>query len=458
MIISRDHDAIIAQCTPRGSGAIALLRISGTHARKIATLLSKLPGNVALEHVPTHTVHYGHVIDEHKTAIDQVLFLVMDGPKSFTGDDTIEITCHNNPFLIEAITERALKCGARMAEPGEFTRRAFLNKKIDLLQAEAINELIHASNHLALKQSLSQLNGSFSQWITQLEKKLVTCFAYCEASFEFLDEEMEFGSVIKEQLLEISASIDRIKKAFDQQHHVRQGLRVALIGSVNAGKSSLFNALLKEQRAIVAPIAGTTRDSIESSRTLHGSIVTFIDTAGLRQTNDSIEQEGIKRSQIEAQKADIILLILDSSREITQQEKYVYDELRKHYPGKIILVESKTDMPRVNSQIYNAAAVLVSDKNSETIAALEIEIGKKINELFSRVDSPFLLNQRHYRILLKIEEYILNLLQMLEKPEIAYELVSAQLKDTLEILTELSGKTISEQAMDAVFREFCVGK
>jgi tRNA modification GTPase len=455
MIVSKNHDAIIAQCTPRGSGAIALLRICGEHARDVASQLSKLPNGATLKTVASHSVHYGSVIDEHGNPLDQVLFLIMDGPRTFTGDDTIEITCHNNPFLIEKIIQRTLLCGARIAEPGEFTRRAFLNGKIDLLQAEAINELIHASNHLVLKQSLSQLNGSFSQWMAQLEKKLVTCLAYCEASFEFLDEEMEFGDFIKEQLTEIFSSIARVKKTYENQHHVRQGARVALIGSVNAGKSSLFNALIKQERAIVADIAGTTRDSIESSSTLNGSFVTFIDTAGLRQTNDSIEQEGIRRSEIEAQKADIILLITDSSREINAQEKHIYQKLREQHASKIIEVESKTDLKSF-THTTNAAQVCAQD--AKTIAQLEIVIGKKIDEIFSRIDSPFLLNQRHFRILVNIEKNILQMLEMLEKATIAYELLSANLKGTLEILTELSGKTISEQAMDAVFREFCIGK
>lgn len=458
-MIETEHASIIAQCTPSGSGAIALLRISGADALMIADRMSQLPDNKQLLACSSHTVQYGWVIDENGTKIDQVLFLVMHAPKTFTGENTVEITCHNNPFLIETIINRALICGARVAQPGEFTRRAFLNGKIDLLQAEAINELIHATNQLSLKQSLEQLNGTFSHWIATLEKKLITCLAYSEASFEFLDEEMEFAPFINEELAHILESIARIKLTFDQQQQLRQGVRIALIGCVNAGKSSLFNQLLGHARAIVAPIAGTTRDSIESTISLNGTQVTLIDTAGLRSTNDTIEQEGIIRSHQEAHKADIILLLIDASRELSLLEKHTYQELLEKHASKIIIVQSKIDLPNLHTDFAHSLQIVqVTEKQSQTITLLKSVIEHKINSLFTQIDSPFLLNQRHFRVLLKSEQYIKEIMPLIQSEIVPYELVSARLQSILEMLTELTGKTISEAAMDAVFREFCVGK
>ena len=254
MILSHDDETIIAQCTPKGSGAIALLRISGIAAFELATKISKLPSGALLCALPSHTIHFGYVVDAAGNHIDQVMFLLMRGPKTFTGQDTVEITAHNNPFIVQDIIAQAIAHGARMAQEGEFTKRAVLNNKIDLIQAEAINELIHANTHMALKKSLAQLEGSFSHWITAIEKELIKALAYSESSFEFIDEEMSFGNDIKKMLGHTLATIASIKKTFDQQQHIRQGVRIAIIGSVNAGKSSLFNTLLNKERAIVTSI------------------------------------------------------------------------------------------------------------------------------------------------------------------------------------------------------------
>jgi tRNA modification GTPase len=457
MFFSRDEESIVAQCTPRGSGALALLRISGSNALIVADAMSRLPDDKHLDQVPTHTIHYGWVVDEYRNPIDQVLFLVMKAPKTFTGQDTVEITCHNNPFLIESILQRAVTCGARLAGNGEFTRRSFLQGKIDLLQAEAVNDLIHASNQMTLKQSMAQIQGSFSQWIEHIEKNLITCLALSEASFEFIDEEMEFGVQIGERLTTLLNEIVRIKEMFDQQKHIRQGVRIALIGSVNAGKSSLFNALLGQSRAIVSDVAGTTRDVIEAGLYKESGYWTLIDTAGLRQTHDVIEQEGIKRSFLEAQKSDIILLVVDSSRDMTEQEETIYKQIYTDFFSKIIIIRTKTDMPQSVLPEFCNSGIEISVHDAQSSHNLERELVKKIKALFYSAESPFLLNQRHYTVLLKLEQKLRDIKEMIEPP-VQYELVSYHLKDSLENLTELSGKTISEQGMDAVFREFCVGK
>ena len=450
---------IIAQCTPTGTGAIALLRISGKTALNVADAISVLPHKKTLSAQPTHTIQYGHVVDADGNTIDQVLFLIMHAPHTFTGENTVEITCHNNPFIIQNILYAAIAAGARMAQEGEFSRQAVENNKIDILQAEAINDLIHANTQLALKQSLSQLAGSFTQWITNLEKQLIKALALSDASFEFLDEEnLQFNNQIAEIIEHIIATTHSLKDTFNQQQHIRNGIRIAIIGSVNAGKSSLFNALLNKERAIVTNIAGTTRDAIEAGLYKNGNYWTLIDTAGLRTTNDIIEQMGITRSQEQAHLADIILLVFDGSHKLSSQEKDVYQELLDIYGDKIIIVVNKIDLSQQhNSIITDKQRYTVSTRNKTNIGELENAIQNKIATLFKSIGSPFLLNQRHFNALLALEKNLLIIQKMLT-PNTSYELVSYHLNDALTNLSELTGKTISEAGMDAVFREFCVGK
>lgn len=455
---SQLYAPIIAQCTPQGSGAIALLRLSGENAFTVADTISKLTGTKTLSTQPTHTIHYGWVVDANGNHIDQVLFLLMRAPHTFTGDDTVEITCHNNPFIIQNILQCAITAGARLAQEGEFSRRAVENNKIDILQAEAINELIHANTQLALKQSLSQLEGSFTQWITLLEKQLVKALALSEASFEFIDEEnMEFNLQIKEIIDEVLATSNKLKNTFSQQQQIRQGIRIAIIGSVNAGKSSLFNKLLQQNRAIVTNIAGTTRDAIEAGLYKNDNYWTLIDTAGLRTTDDIIEQMGITRSHEEAHKADIILLVFDGSHKLTDAESTVYQDLLNLYAHKIIIINNKTDLPQQPNPLIKDKAVIAAAHNDNSNTQIESAIQNKINSLFASIESPFLLNQRHYNALLSLENKLQLIVNMVTtNPH--YELISYHLNDALATLSELTGKTISEAGMDAVFREFCVGK
>lgn len=468
-MLGHDDQTIIAQCTPKGSGAVALLRMSGQDTIKIADKISKLASGKKLSDFPSHTIQYGWIVDEQNNHIDQVLFLIMHAPKTFTGQNTIEVTCHNNPFIIEQIIERAITAGARISKNGEFTKRALLNDKIDLIQAEAVNELIHANTAYALKQSLAQVEGSFSKWISTIEKDLVKALAFAQASFEFIDEEdLEFGTHIKTIIQNTLATTDSLKKTFDQQQQIRQGIRIAIIGSVNAGKSSLFNTLLNKDRAIVTNIAGTTRDSIEAGLYNNGNYWTLIDTAGLRQSNDVIEQIGIKRSFEEAQQADIILLVLDQSRTSSDQEYNVYNQLIKKYINKIILIRNKSDLPYTNYKNQHIAekinkplpiknSITISIKTKENIYLVEHAIQNKIDALFQNIDSPFLLNQRQFNLLLNLEQKLREILPKLNN-DIQYELLSYHLNDALTHLSELTGKSISKACMDAVFRNFCVGK
>ncbi|CDK30673.1 tRNA uridine-5-carboxymethylaminomethyl(34) synthesis GTPase MnmE [Candidatus Babela massiliensis] len=459
-MLTRDQETIIAQCTPNGKGAIALVRLCGSNVREVVSKISYLPNN-NIENLSSGTVNFGFVIDDQNNKIDQVMFIIMDGPKTFTGQNTIEITCHNNPFIIQKIISQAVKHGARLAQEGEFTKRAFLNDKIDLIQAEAINELIHANTQLALKKSLSQLQGSFSNWIYKLEKELIRTLAWSQATFEFLDEEVNFNQQIKDHLLKLVKDIKILKKTFDEQQQIRQGIRIALIGSVNAGKSSIFNNLLNQKRAIVTNIAGTTRDAIESGIYLNGNYCTLIDTAGLRQTDDIIEQEGIKKSFEEAAKADIILLIFDQSREINQEEEKVYKELLNQYSKKIILIANKIDLENKTSlnRIFDVhKPIKISSNTKENFNTLEQNIELKILELFSSIESPFLLNKRHFNNLINIENQINTVIEMFNNDMVHHELVAYHLNNIIETISDLTGKTVSEAGLDMVFKEFCVGK
>ncbi len=462
ILSSSDEQTIIAQCTPRASGAIALIRMSGADAVAIADAITTLASGKKLAELPSHTIHYGTIsAPDTSTIIDTALIMLMRAPRTFTGQDTVEISCHNNQHIIQQIITLAILAGARMAQEGEFTKRAVLNGKIDLVQAEAINELIHAQTQMALKQSLAQLRGSFSSWLADIEKELLKALAFCQASFEFIDEEMEFGSQIGTMIHRVISSIAAIKKTFSQQQQIRQGVRIALIGSVNAGKSSLFNALLNQQRAIVTPIPGTTRDSIEAGLYKNGNSWTLVDTAGLRQTEDAIEQEGIARSFEEAHKADIILLVEDATGTLTAEEKIVYAQLQEKYSGKIIMVLTKCEENPIHAEEDSRSPsppIPTSSKTRKNIDALEQAIEEKITALFAQMASPFLLNQRQYQLLLALETKLATIKIMLAHKTIAYELLAVHLNDAIAQLAELSGKEVSEASMDMVFREFCVGK
>lgn len=456
----RENQTIVAHCTPVGSGAVALLRMCGDDVLSILTPICTLVSKKSIADVASHTIHYGTVHDVNGHIIDHVLFLVMHGPKTFTGQNTVEITAHNNVFIIEALIARIIEAGARLAHNGEFTQRAVLNDKIDLLQAEAIHELIHANTQQALKKSLAQLEGSFSAQIENIEKDLIAAIALAQASFEFLDEEtIEFGAQITTIVQSTCAYIDDLKRNFNQQQHIRQGVRIAIIGSINAGKSSLFNALVGTNRAIVSPMAGTTRDAIEAGLYTLGNYWTLVDTAGLRQTEDTIEQEGIRRSLEQAQLADVIILVCDSSRRLSTEEQRVHQQLLDRYEHKIILVLNKVDLPiKINLSQWNHEAIRVSAATGHGLQALEVALRTKIDHLLHKAEAPFLLNKRQYHLLLELEKRLIETISILKKEKTPFELVAYHLTEAISDTAQLTGKSISETAMDAVFKEFCVGK
>ncbi len=470
-LLTDDLETIVAQCTPRGSGAIALIRISGQQALSVANSIAKLSSGKSLESRDSHTIHHGSIIDPDNPheIIDEVLFFLMKGPRTFTGQDTVEISCHNNQFIIENIISCAIKYGARTAQPGEFTKRSFLNNKIDLLQAEAINDILGAQTELALKKSLAQLQGSLSSFMHHLEAELFKLLSLIESSFEFLEEEqrdLEFEKIIHDKTDEVLSELKVIKANFNNQQHIKQGIRIALIGSVNAGKSTLFNALVKQERAIVADIEGTTRDSIEYSLYRDGNFWLIVDTAGLRKTGDIIEQQGIEKSFEQAALADIILLVIDSTKTLNSQEHETYDKIMTSYNDKIITVLTKQDL--CNEETMNTALkeltdnahnspLYVSAKNKAGIESLEQTIDAKIQSLFAEFKSPYLLNQRQYNLVCKIDEQLQTIASRFGN-HVDYELVAYHIREMLEKISELTGKNITEGMLDTIFKTFCVGK
>jgi tRNA modification GTPase len=304
------------------------------------------------------------------------------------------------------------------------------------------------------------MQGSFSNWLNQIEQQLIKCLVLTEASFEFIDDEIEFAPQILSIIEEITNQIQTNKKVFNKQQQIKEGIKIAIIGSVNAGKSSLFNALLKRNRAIVSDIAGTTRDSIEAGIYTNNHYMTIIDTAGLRQTSDVIEQEGIKRSMEEAQKADIILLVIDGSRNLTTPELEAYNQIISSFRSKIMLIINKVDIEKNNKTLshFNDLQIIeISTKTNKNIDFLEKQIEEKINQLLESSDSPFLLNKRQFNLLSDLENKLIEIKQMLQG-KVEYELLSIHINEALQAISELTGKSIAEKGMDAIFKEFCVGK
>ncbi|MFH1253909.1 MAG: tRNA uridine-5-carboxymethylaminomethyl(34) synthesis GTPase MnmE [bacterium] len=480
--IAGEQQTIVALCTPQGSGALALIRLCGCNVFDIIESISKLACGKNVSQVDSHTIQFGFVIDPESSnpentdsigysKIDDVLFFLMRAPRTFTGQDTIEISCHNNPFIIEKIIQLACRYGARMARPGEFSRRAVLNEKLNLVQAEAINDLINAQNELALKKSMEQLHGTLSNFLLGLQADFVKLLGLVEACFEFIEEEqrdIDLNQSIKTHSLQILKKLNEVKVNFSQQKQIREGVKIALLGLVNTGKSTLFNALINQERAIVSQIEGTTRDTIESSIYNNGIFLTFIDTAGLRQTGDAIEIQGIERSLSQAQSADLILLVFDATQNLNLDQKIRYKEIIDLYLEKVIFVVNKIDQsdfekadaPASELRIFlkdYSNVIAVSAKERSGMSALFQAVKDKIKEIFLMQQSSFLLNQRQARLIaeieLKFDSVVKNQLNSLE-----YELIAYKLKEILELMFELTGRNINEHVLDSVFNEFCVGK
>lgn len=453
-------DTIAAIATPLGEGGLAVIRISGAQTFAIADKIFLPVGKKSLNpsDATSHTIHFGKIVRAEKI-VDEVLLAVLRAPRTFTREDTVEISCHGGILPAKLVLDILLENGARLAEPGEFTKRAFLNGRIDLAQAEAVADLIHSRTELALAAANEQLAGKLSQRINELRDDLMKTLAHVEAHIDFPDEDISPDT--KEQLfkrLEYGiAFMDELLRTANEGQILRRGIRAAIIGRPNAGKSSLLNQLLGHNRAIVSPIPGTTRDTIEETANIRGLPVVFIDTAGLREARDEIEVEGIRRSRESLAKAELILHILDASETFTPaDENYLAEFAGK----KRILVRNKTDLlGKLNlPEKFSAPVADVCCLSGQGIEALKDAIKNLI--WAGKIEAGMLqvmINSRHQEALSRARTATLTTIDALRADE-SLELVALDLRIAVNAVGEIVGKTTTEDLLDSIFSQFCIGK
>lgn len=438
------EETIAALATPVGEGGIAVIRISGKGAIAVAdAVFSK---NVCA--LKTHTVHFGYVIDGDKR-IDEALLIVMRAPRSYTGEDTVEIQCHGGRIAAQLVLDAVLKNGARPALAGEFTFRAYMNGKMDLTQAEAVQELIGAKSEEGYILAQNHLEGGLSFEIQTFQKELTKIAAILEAWVDFPEEGLEFAT--KEEILgDLNALLQKMRAllaTFNEGQRLSSGISLALVGPPNAGKSSLMNALLRKERAIVTPIAGTTRDLVREEFMLEGMLFHLTDTAGIRETEESIEKEGIRRAEETMQKSDLVLLIQD----VTKEAEYFALN-----PEKTILVWNKCDLKHTE-QTSQLASVKISAKTGEGLAELKKEVMKKVIQRQLSPKDVILTNKRHYVALSAAIGNLENLVHGLTE-DLSAEFLNLDAREALKALGEIIGTNVEEDILNTIFSTFCVGK
>jgi tRNA modification GTPase len=462
-------DTITAIATPLGEGGLAVVRISGAQALAVADKSFQPIGKSSLKPsaAPTHTIQFGKIVHDGKT-IDEVLLAVMRAPRTFTREDTVEITCHGGILPAKLVLDAILENGARLAEPGEFTRRAFLNGRLDLAQAEAVADLIHSRTELALAAANEQLAGKLSQRINELRDEMMKTLAHVEAHIDFPDEDIapETRAQLIKRLENGIAFMDELLRTANEGQILRRGIRAAIVGRPNAGKSSLLNQLLGHDRAIVSPIPGTTRDTIEETANIRGLPVVFIDTAGLREARDEIEVEGIRRSRESLAKAEFILHVLDASEPLTGADE-IY--LAEFAAKKRILVRNKTDLPvklelppefhvTRHSSLVTSSIVDVCCLNGQGIEALKDAIKNLVWS--GKIEAGMLqvmINSRHQEALGRARAAALQTIDALRADK-SLELVALDLRIAVNAVGEIVGKTATEDLLDSIFSQFCIGK
>lgn len=455
-------DTIAAVATAMTASGIGIIRMSGPDSRKIAGKVYRSKGGKKrIEEVSSHTINYGFICDGEET-IDEVLVMVMDGPRSYTGEDTVEIDCHGGVLAMKRVLETVVKYGARPAEPGEFTKRAFLNGRMDLSQAEAVIDVINAKNEYALKSSLGQLKGNIQKAIQEIRERIIFQIAYIESALddpehvsidgygETLGKEVE---LLKERLLQLLQTVREGKL-------MKEGIKTVILGKPNAGKSSLLNILVGEERAIVTDIAGTTRDILEESIVLHGISLRMIDTAGIRSTEDVVEKIGVKKAIEYAKDADLILYVVDSSVPLDENDREILELLQDK---RAIVILNKADLePVVTEDILRKktkhAVVSISAKEEEGIDLLE----QQMKDMFfdgelSFNDEIYITNVRHKAALEEAKrslELVENSIQM-QMPE---DFFSIDLMNAYEALGSIIGESVGEDLVNEIFSKFCTGK
>ena len=485
-------DTIAAIATPLGEGALAVIRLSGPQALSVADKSFVPVGRHSLKPsaAPTHTIHYGKIVRQGRT-VDEVLLSVMRAPRTFTREDAVEVTCHGGILAAKLVLDALLENGARLAEPGEFTKRAFLNGRLDLAQAEAVADLIRARTELSLAAANEQLAGKLSQRIDQLRDEMMKTLAHIEAHIDFPDEDISADT--RDQLLARFERgvgfMDELLRTASEGQILRRGIRTAIIGRPNAGKSSLLNQVLGHDRAIVSPIAGTTRDTIEETANIRGIPVVFVDTAGLREAGDSLEQEGIRRSRESVAKAELILHVFDVSEPYSpEDENYLAQFAHKKriivrnkidlavkltLPGELIgnTPRSRSDHPlRSDGRAVGGGGTTGSP---DTVTTPVVDVcaltGQGIEALKDAIKDlvwageikaemlQVMINSRHQDALRRAREATVRTINALRN-DLTLELVALDLRIAVNAVGEVVGKTTTEDLLDSIFSQFCIGK
>lgn len=448
-----NEDVIVAQATPNGVGAISVVRVSGPKSIEIVD--SVFSGKKKLTDSPTHTIHYGNIKGENDLLIDDVLVSVFRSPNSYTGEDSVEISTHGNPLIVEKLIENLLRKGIRLADPGEFTKRAFLNNRLDLIQAEAVADLINARTEASMRGARNQLDGLLSSKVDSLRNRLLNSSSLIELELDFAEEELEFieNSELKKAIEEIKSEIILLLKSFSFGRVIRDGVNVALVGKPNVGKSSLLNYLLKESRAIVSEIPGTTRDVIREDLNIDGFLFRLFDTAGLRLTEDKIEKEGVQRSRLAVKDADLVVFISDVetgfSKELFSELCTLTDEKR------IIKLLNKIDIkhdPDLKADSYVSARTGEGmDKLLETLKS------RAMGDSGYNEKTAIVTNIRHYYALKKAVEFLDNAIISVSQ-RLSGEFIAVDLRNAIDSLSEIIGQLTSEDVLNNIFSKFCIGK
>lgn len=447
-MLDQNSDTIAAIATPPGRGGVGIIRVSGPLVKTISkNILGKIPK-------PRYADHLSF-LDQNNQIIDSGLALYFVAPHSFTGEDILELQGHGGPVVMDLLLQRVLKLGARIAKPGEFSERAFLNDKVDLAQAEAIADLIEAGSEQAAKSAVKSLQGEFSRWIDESVEALTHLRMYVEAAIDFPEEEIDFlsdGHVTK-SLDNILAEMDKIFSSAQQGVLLRDGMRVVLIGQPNTGKSSLLNALAGRDSAIVTHIAGTTRDVLREEINIDGMPLHVIDTAGLRESDDVVEQEGIKRTWIEIEQADRALLLVDDKTGVTEEDEKIRQKLPKSL--KVSIVRNKIDLSQT-SAAENNNEIALSAKSGEGIGLLREHL-KKIMGYTGLTEGVFLARRRHLDALIRAKDFVENGQKQLNESK-AGELLAEDLRQAQHALGEITGFVSSDDLLGKIFSSFCIGK
>jgi tRNA modification GTPase len=453
-------DTIVAICTPLGEGGLAVLRVSGSEALRVADACFEPVGTSSVKPLAaaTHTVQFGRIVRQGRV-VDEVLLAVLRAPRTFTREDTVEVSCHGGLLPAKLVLETLLEHGARLAQPGEFTRRAFLNGRIDLAQAEAVADLIHARTELALAAANEQLAGRLSRRINELRDLLLATLAHLEAHIDFPEEDI--APHTREQLIgrleRTLEFIQRLLLTADEGQLLRRGVRAAIVGRPNAGKSSLLNQLLGRERAIVSPIPGTTRDTIEETANVRGVPVVFIDTAGLRDAGDTLEQEGMRRSREALLRAELVLHVLDGSEPLQPEDARYLAE----FAGKRrLLVRNKHDLPQ-RLEIppdHPGAVVPVSCLTGEGVELLKDTLKGMVwkGELGTEM-LEVMINSRHQEALRRAGAAVRRTVEALRQ-DLSLEFAALDLRIAVNAVGEVVGQTATEDLLDSIFSQFCIGK